>query len=242
MEPGGVEAPLQSGVLRVLADGVLVVGQGLAPPPLLLQLLAAVQDFGNLAAGVGNGDGGRKLRGCRSGKEQRDCCQARAKTDRTDPAWHGVIHCCLGGHPPPLATYATLRSRSDGERARLGGEQAGKRVRSPGLFKDTSHLAAHQKFRRRNRPRPTPTTRRNGPGRSCGNGCRRLYRTNTLHKSCRARIAVRKSPRMPSRRRNVDAASCRVPGWDDAGRTRQDAASTETARIVCGAGLATRRP
>ena len=99
MEPSGVESLLQRGVLRVLPDGVLVVRQGLAPPPLLFQLLAAAEHLGDLAAGVGDGDRGGKLGDRGSGKKKRQCRQARAKADWKDPSSHGVVRRGWGCSP-----------------------------------------------------------------------------------------------------------------------------------------------
>ena len=91
MEPCGVESLLQRGVLGVLPDGVLVVRQGFAPAPLLLQLLAAAEHLGDLAARIGDGDRGGKLRDRGNRKKQRNGRQARAKADWKDPSSHGVV-------------------------------------------------------------------------------------------------------------------------------------------------------
>ena len=61
VDPRGVEPLLQVGVLRMLTDGVLVVGQRLAPAALDLQLLTVTQHVGHLAAGVGDRDRSGKL-------------------------------------------------------------------------------------------------------------------------------------------------------------------------------------
>ena len=63
-----VEPLPQKRVVGVLADGVFVMGQGLAPPALLLQLLTAAQQIGDVAARIGDRDRGWKLCGRRRAK------------------------------------------------------------------------------------------------------------------------------------------------------------------------------
>ena len=85
VDPRGVEPLLQVGVLRVLPDGVLVVGQRLAPATLDLQLLPVAQHVGDLAAGVGDGDRGRELGQRGSSQQERQSPEARANADAMDP-------------------------------------------------------------------------------------------------------------------------------------------------------------
>ena len=78
MQPGEVEPLLQRGVVGMLPHGVFVVRQGLAPAPLLFQLLPAPQHLGDLAAGIGDRDDRGKLRRGRSGQQREKGQQGRA--------------------------------------------------------------------------------------------------------------------------------------------------------------------
>ena len=85
VEPRGVEPLLQRSLLGMLPHGVFVVRQGLAPAALLLQLLTAAQQLGNLALGIRDGDRRGELSQGGGRQQQCDSRKASAEPNRMDP-------------------------------------------------------------------------------------------------------------------------------------------------------------